>query len=55
MQTVTVNDGEPIESALRRFKQSVSKSGHLMELRNRKRFESNKEKEIRKPPSLPPH
>jgi ribosomal protein S21 len=52
---VTVNDGEPIESALRRFKQSVSKSGNLMELRRRKRFESNKEKEIRKPPSLPPH
>eukprot|EP00282_Hemiselmis_andersenii_P018068 CAMPEP_0114126284 /NCGR_PEP_ID=MMETSP0043_2-20121206/9750_1 /TAXON_ID=464988 /ORGANISM="Hemiselmis andersenii, Strain CCMP644" /LENGTH=123 /DNA_ID=CAMNT_0001219263 /DNA_START=32 /DNA_END=403 /DNA_ORIENTATION=- len=45
---VFVNEGEPIESALRRFKNAVSKSGHLNELRRRKRFETNKEKEIRK-------
>jgi small subunit ribosomal protein S21 len=45
---VEVAKGEPIESALRRFKNAVSKSGHLMELRRRKRFESNKEKEIRR-------
>lgn len=92
-QNITVNEGEPIESALRRFKvlppplpplpllsaltqplvplpcprlacpvltcldaaqNAVSKSGHLMELRARRRFESNKEKEIRKSPPPKP-
>jgi len=45
---VAVNDGEPIEGALRRFKIAVSRSGHLMELRRRRTFESNNEKMIRK-------
>merc|ERR1711966_240262 len=45
---VEVNEGEPIESALRRFKMAVSKSGHLMELKRRRTFETNNEKMIRK-------
>ncbi|KAJ1493404.1 hypothetical protein T484DRAFT_1929240 [Baffinella frigidus] len=45
---VSVNDGEPIESAIRRFKMACSKSGHLMELKRRKTFETNNEKMIRK-------
>ena len=46
--TVTVGDGEPIESALRRFKREVSKSGHLIELRHRKTFENSQERKKRK-------
>lgn len=46
--TVVVNDGEPIESALRRFKKEVTKSGHLYELRRRRYFETNTEKRLRK-------
>lgn len=45
---VNVGDGEPIESALRRFKREVSKSGHLMELRHKRHFENSQEKAIRK-------
>jgi small subunit ribosomal protein S21 len=45
---VNVGDGEPIESALRRFKREVSKSGHLMELRHKRHFENKQEKAIRK-------
>ncbi|EKX38928.1 hypothetical protein GUITHDRAFT_143923 [Guillardia theta CCMP2712] len=45
---VQVKEGEPIEGAMRRFKIAVSKSGHLMELKRRRRFESNNEKKIRK-------
>ncbi|KAA8495440.1 30S ribosomal protein S21 [Porphyridium purpureum] len=40
---VHVNDGEPVEMAIRRFKREVLKSGHLMEIRNRRYYE---------PPSL---
>mmetsp|Transcript_2732 Transcript_2732/g.7476 ORF Transcript_2732/g.7476 Transcript_2732/m.7476 type:complete len:106 (-) Transcript_2732:1035-1352(-) len=39
MVTVQVNDGEPVESALRRFKRAVMASGHLQEIRNRRYFE----------------
>jgi small subunit ribosomal protein S21 len=46
--TVIVGDNEPIESALRRFKKDVSKSGHLFELRRRRYFETATEKRIRK-------
>merc|ERR1719163_976041 len=46
--TVHVNDGEPIEGALRRFKIAVSRSGHLQELRRRRTFETNNERKIRK-------
>jgi len=43
-----VGDGEPIESALRRFKREVNKSGHLMELRHRRYFENSQERKKRK-------
>lgn len=46
--TVVVGDSEPIESALRRFKKEVTKSGHLYELRRRRYFETNTEKRLRK-------
>ena len=45
---VNVGDGEPIESALRRFKREVSKSGHLMELRHKRYFENPQQRAIRK-------
>ena len=45
---VVVGDGEPIESALRRFKREVNKSGHLMELRHKRTFENSQEKKKRK-------
>lgn len=45
---VNVGDGEPIESALRRFKREVNKSGHLMELRHRKHFENSQDRKKRK-------
>merc|ERR1712032_31919 len=45
---VVVGDGEPIESALRRFKRAVNKSGHLRELRNRRHFENKQQKAKRK-------
>ena len=45
---VEVGDGEPIESALRRFKREVNKSGHLMELRHKRHFENAQEKKKRK-------
>jgi small subunit ribosomal protein S21 len=46
--TIVVGDSEPIESALRRFKKDVTKSGHLFELRRRRYFETATEKRIRK-------
>eukprot|EP00533_Pseudo-nitzschia_delicatissima_P001950 CAMPEP_0116089180 /NCGR_PEP_ID=MMETSP0327-20121206/6292_1 /TAXON_ID=44447 /ORGANISM="Pseudo-nitzschia delicatissima, Strain B596" /LENGTH=108 /DNA_ID=CAMNT_0003580363 /DNA_START=100 /DNA_END=426 /DNA_ORIENTATION=- len=45
---VNVGDGEPVESALRRFKRAVSNSGHLMELRHKRYFENSQEKKKRK-------
>jgi small subunit ribosomal protein S21 len=45
---INVGDGEPIESALRRFKREVNKSGHLMDLRHRRHFENSQEKKKRK-------
>ena len=45
---IDVGDGEPVESALRRFKREVSKSGHLVVLRHKRHFESSQEKRIRK-------
>lgn len=45
---VVVGDGEPIESALRRFKREVNKSGHLMELRHRRTFENSQDRKKRK-------
>merc|ERR1719509_363153 len=45
---ISVGDGEPIESAIRRFKREVNKSGHLMELRHKRYFENSQEKKKRK-------
>lgn len=45
---IDVGEGEPVESALRRFKREVNKSGHLMELRHRKHFENSQERKKRK-------
>lgn len=45
---IDVGDGEPIESALRRFKREVNKSGHLMELRHKRYFENSQERVKRK-------
>jgi len=45
---VNLEDGENIEQALRRFKREVLRSGHLMEIRRRKNFETSTEKRIRK-------
>ena len=45
---VELGNGEPIESALRRFKKEVSKSAHLMELRHRRYFENSQDKVKRK-------
>ncbi|KAK1864026.1 hypothetical protein I4F81_006577 [Pyropia yezoensis] len=45
--TTVVGDSEPIESALRRFKKDVNKSGHLFELRRRRYFETTAEKRLR--------
>jgi small subunit ribosomal protein S21 len=45
---VEVGNGEPIESALRRFKKEVNKSSHLMELRHRRYFENSQDKIKRK-------
>jgi ribosomal protein S21 len=45
---VEVGEGEPIESAIRRFKREVNKSGHMMELRHRRYFENSQEKKKRK-------
>jgi ribosomal protein S21 len=45
---IAVGEGEPIESALRRFKREVNKSGHLMELRHKRFFENSQERKKRK-------
>eukprot|EP00585_Thalassiosira_rotula_P001847 CAMPEP_0196137878 /NCGR_PEP_ID=MMETSP0910-20130528/5714_1 /TAXON_ID=49265 /ORGANISM="Thalassiosira rotula, Strain GSO102" /LENGTH=108 /DNA_ID=CAMNT_0041398399 /DNA_START=54 /DNA_END=380 /DNA_ORIENTATION=+ len=45
---VSVGEGEPIESALRRFKREVNKSGHLMDLRHKRYFENSQERKKRK-------
>lgn len=43
-----VGEGEPIESALRRFKREVNKSGHLMDLRAKRYFENSQDRKKRK-------
>lgn len=45
---VDVGEGEPIESALRRFKREVNKSGHLMDLRYKRYFENSQDRKKRK-------
>ncbi len=48
MITVIVNDNEQVESALRRLKRLVEKSGLIKELRLRERFEKFSKKKQRK-------
>uniref|UniRef100_A0A7S2Q4E9 30S ribosomal protein S21 n=1 Tax=Skeletonema marinoi TaxID=267567 RepID=A0A7S2Q4E9_9STRA len=45
---VKIGEGEPIESALRRFKREVNKSGHLMDLRHKRYFENSQDRKKRK-------
>ena len=45
---VELEQGEPIEKALRRFRKQTNACGHLRILRNRKTFESAHDKAIRK-------
>merc|ERR1712087_235743 len=45
---VEIEQGEPLEKALRRFRKATNMSGHLRILRNRKMFESTHDKKIRK-------
>ena len=48
MAGVKVRDGESFESALRRFKKSVEKSGLLSEVRKREHFEKPSVKKKKK-------
>jgi len=45
---VELEQGEPIEKALRRFRKQTNAVGHLRILRNRKTFENSHDKKIRK-------
>ena len=45
---VTANDGEPLESLLKRFKREVNKSGHMIELKHRRYFEDSQDIKKRK-------
>ena len=45
---IIVNEEEPIENVLRRFKKSVNQSGHLMELRFKEEWENAHDKRKRK-------
>ena len=45
---IELEDGEPIEKALRRFRKATNNVGHLRLLRNRKTFENTHDKKIRK-------
>lgn len=45
---IELEDGEPIEKALRRFRKSTNACGHLRIVRNRKTFENSHDKSIRK-------
>lgn len=43
-----MEDDEPIDDALRNFRQACSQSGHLQALRNKDQFENKAEKRKRK-------
>ena len=45
---IELENGEPIEKALRRFRKASNACGHLRILRNRKTFENAHDKKIRK-------
>ena len=48
MTQVVLKDNEEIESALRRFKRQVSRSGIFQDMRKKRHFETPSEKEKRK-------
>ena len=48
MSQVELEQGEPIEKALRRFRKGANMCGHLRILRNRRTFENSHDKKIRK-------
>ncbi len=48
MTQVVLKDNEEIESALRRFKRQVSRSGIFQDMRKKRHFETPLEKEKRK-------
>lgn len=48
MAGVRVRDGEPFESALRRFKKQVEKAGVLSEIRKREHYEKPSVKKKKK-------
>jgi small subunit ribosomal protein S21 len=48
MTTVKVKDGEPFESALKRFKKVVEKGGVLAEVRKREHYEKPSVKKKKK-------
>lgn len=48
MAEVRVNDGENIESALKRFKKKIQKAGILSEIKRRERYEKPSVKRKRK-------
>jgi small subunit ribosomal protein S21 len=45
---ISVDEEEPIENTLKRFKRNVNQSGHLMELRFKEHWETVAEKKKRK-------
>ena len=45
---IEIEQGEPLEKALRRFRKATNMSGHLRLLRNRRTFENAHDKKIRK-------
>ncbi|MCA9799880.1 MAG: 30S ribosomal protein S21 [Cyanobacteria bacterium HKST-UBA06] len=48
MAEVEVNQGEPIESALKRFKKKIQKAGILSEIKRRERYEKPSQRRKRK-------
>ncbi|MBN1793745.1 MAG: 30S ribosomal protein S21 [Candidatus Omnitrophica bacterium] len=48
MTTVHVNQNEPLEKALRRFKKKIEREGLLRQLKERKHYEKPSEKKRRK-------
>ena len=45
---IEIEQGEPLEKALRRFRKATNMSGHLRLLRSRRTFENAHDKKIRK-------
>uniref|UniRef100_A0A7S2Y4B7 30S ribosomal protein S21 n=1 Tax=Fibrocapsa japonica TaxID=94617 RepID=A0A7S2Y4B7_9STRA len=45
---INVGEGEPVDSAVQRFRREVNRAGHMRVLRNRRYFENSQQKAIRK-------